>query len=154
VARRIEERVGPDLELDGDDIVTYAKDAARAVVRVALEELLEPKTNRETRRPDARRIWSTTRVGWIPPAMAGRAHRRRAVTRSRLRKIFHRRASGAEQSWRKRGAEAMLHLRAANPSEDGRLERGQAKNGKADHDRRPVAVVDIVTQRGRSPTPA
>lgn len=43
VARRVEERVGPDLDLDADDIEIYAKDAACAVARGAIEELLEKK---------------------------------------------------------------------------------------------------------------
>ena len=43
VARRVEEQVGPDLELDADDIEQIAKNAACAVAKGAIEELLEKK---------------------------------------------------------------------------------------------------------------
>jgi hypothetical protein len=43
VARRVEVEVGPDLDLDADDIEQLAKGAACAVARGAIEELLEKK---------------------------------------------------------------------------------------------------------------
>jgi len=43
VARRVEEQVGPNLELDADDIEQIAKNAACAVAKGAIEELLEKK---------------------------------------------------------------------------------------------------------------
>jgi hypothetical protein len=43
VARRVEEQVGPDLDLDADQIEQFAKDAACAVAKGAIEELLEKK---------------------------------------------------------------------------------------------------------------
>ena len=43
VARRVEEEVGPDLDLDADDIEQFAKSAASAVAQGAIEELLEKK---------------------------------------------------------------------------------------------------------------
>jgi hypothetical protein len=43
VARRVEEEVGPDLELDADEIEQLAKGAACAVAKAAIEELLEKK---------------------------------------------------------------------------------------------------------------
>lgn len=43
VARRVEEQVGPDLDLDADDIEQFAKGAACAVAKGAIEELLEKK---------------------------------------------------------------------------------------------------------------
>ena len=43
VARRVEEQVGPELDLDADDIEQVAKDAACAVARGAIEELLEKR---------------------------------------------------------------------------------------------------------------
>jgi hypothetical protein len=43
VARRVEEQVGPELELDADDIEQCARNAACAVARGTIEELLEKK---------------------------------------------------------------------------------------------------------------
>jgi hypothetical protein len=43
VARRVEEEVGPDLDLDADQIEQFAKGAACAMAREAIEELLEKK---------------------------------------------------------------------------------------------------------------
>src|SRR5438046_2857399 len=43
VARRVEEQVGPDLDLDADDIEQFARSAACAVVKGAVEELLDKK---------------------------------------------------------------------------------------------------------------
>jgi hypothetical protein len=43
VARRVQEEVGPDLDLDADDIEQIAKDAACAVAKGTVEELLERK---------------------------------------------------------------------------------------------------------------
>jgi hypothetical protein len=43
VARRVEEQVGPDLDLDADEIEQFAKGAACAMAREAIEELLEKK---------------------------------------------------------------------------------------------------------------
>src|SRR5947209_4128722 len=43
VARRVEEQVGPDLDLDADDIEQVAKGAACAVARGAIEGLLEKR---------------------------------------------------------------------------------------------------------------
>ncbi len=43
VARRVEEQVGPDLDLDADDIERFAKGAACAMAREAIAELLEKK---------------------------------------------------------------------------------------------------------------
>ena len=43
VARRVEEQVGPDLELDADDIEQLAKGAACVVAQGTIEELLEKK---------------------------------------------------------------------------------------------------------------
>ena len=43
VAWRVEEEIGPDLELDADDIEQIAKNAACAVAKGAIEELLEKK---------------------------------------------------------------------------------------------------------------
>ena len=43
VARRVEEQIGPDLDLDADDIEQFAKGAACAMAREAIEELLEKK---------------------------------------------------------------------------------------------------------------
>jgi hypothetical protein len=45
VARRIHENVGPDLDLDADDIEQMAATAARAVARGTIEELLERKAS-------------------------------------------------------------------------------------------------------------
>jgi len=43
VARRVQEEVGPDLDLDADDIEQIAKGAACAVAKGTIEELLEKK---------------------------------------------------------------------------------------------------------------
>lgn len=43
VARRVQEEVGPDLDLDADDIEQVARDAACAVAKGTIEELLEKK---------------------------------------------------------------------------------------------------------------
>lgn len=43
VARRVHEQVGPDLDLDADDIEQIAMNAACAVAKGAIEELLEKK---------------------------------------------------------------------------------------------------------------
>ncbi len=43
VARRVEEHVGPDLDLDADDIEQIAMRAACAVAKGTIEELLEKK---------------------------------------------------------------------------------------------------------------
>lgn len=43
VARRVCEEVGPDLDLDADDIEQIAKTAACAVVKGTVEDLLEKK---------------------------------------------------------------------------------------------------------------
>src|SRR5260370_12434036 len=43
VARRVEEEVGPELDLDADQIEQFAKGAACAMAREAIEELLEKK---------------------------------------------------------------------------------------------------------------
>ena len=43
VARRVHEQVGPDLDLDADDIEQVAMSAACAVAKGAIEELLEKK---------------------------------------------------------------------------------------------------------------
>lgn len=43
VARRVHEGVGPDLDLDADEIEQVAMSAACAVARGAIEELLEKK---------------------------------------------------------------------------------------------------------------
>ena len=43
VARRVEEEVGPELDLDADDIERFARDAACAMARGTIEELLEKK---------------------------------------------------------------------------------------------------------------
>ncbi len=43
VARRVHEEVGPELDLDADDIEQCAKQAACAVAKAAIEELLERK---------------------------------------------------------------------------------------------------------------
>jgi hypothetical protein len=43
VARRVHEEVGPELDLDADDIEQIAKDAACAVAKGTIEELLEKK---------------------------------------------------------------------------------------------------------------
>ena len=43
VARRVHEEVGPDLDLDADDIEQMAITAARAVARGAIADLLERK---------------------------------------------------------------------------------------------------------------
>ena len=43
VARRVQEEVGPDLDLDADDIEQFAKGAACAVAKGTIEELLEKK---------------------------------------------------------------------------------------------------------------
>lgn len=45
VARRVHEEVGPDLELDADDIEQAAATAARAVAKGTIEELLEKKAS-------------------------------------------------------------------------------------------------------------
>jgi hypothetical protein len=45
VARRIHEEVGPDLDLDADDIEQIAVSAARAVAKGTIEELLEKKAS-------------------------------------------------------------------------------------------------------------
>jgi hypothetical protein len=44
VARRVHEEVGPELDLDADDIEQAAATAARAVARGTIEELLKQKT--------------------------------------------------------------------------------------------------------------
>ncbi len=43
VARRVHEEVGPDLDLDADEIEQVAKDAACTVAKGTIEELLEKK---------------------------------------------------------------------------------------------------------------
>jgi hypothetical protein len=43
VARRVQEEVGPDLDLDADDIEQIAKAAACVVAKGTIEELLEKK---------------------------------------------------------------------------------------------------------------
>jgi hypothetical protein len=43
VARRVEEQIGPDLDLDADQIEQFAKGAACTMAREAIEELLEKK---------------------------------------------------------------------------------------------------------------
>jgi hypothetical protein len=43
VARRVQEQVGPQLDLDADDIEQFAKNAACAVAKGTIEELLEQK---------------------------------------------------------------------------------------------------------------
>lgn len=43
VARRVEEQVGADLELDADDIEQFAKNTACAVAKSTIKELLEKK---------------------------------------------------------------------------------------------------------------
>ena len=43
VARRVEEQLGPELDLDADDIERIAKQAACAVAQGAIEELLDQK---------------------------------------------------------------------------------------------------------------
>jgi hypothetical protein len=43
VARRVEEQVGPQLDLDADDIEQCARGAACAVAKGTIEELLEMK---------------------------------------------------------------------------------------------------------------
>lgn len=43
VARRVEEQIGPDLDLDADDIEQLARGAACAVAKGAIEELLEKR---------------------------------------------------------------------------------------------------------------
>jgi hypothetical protein len=45
VARRVEEEVGPDLDLDADQIERFARDAACVVAKGAIEELLEKKAS-------------------------------------------------------------------------------------------------------------
>jgi hypothetical protein len=45
VARRVHKEVGPDLDLDADDIEQMAATAARAVAKGAIEELLEKKAS-------------------------------------------------------------------------------------------------------------
>jgi hypothetical protein len=45
VARRAEEEVGPELDLDADEIEQIAKDAACVVAKGAIEELLEKKAS-------------------------------------------------------------------------------------------------------------
>jgi hypothetical protein len=45
VARRVCEDVGPDLELDADDIEQVAASAARAVAKGTIEELLKKKAS-------------------------------------------------------------------------------------------------------------
>jgi hypothetical protein len=43
VARRVQEQLGPQLDLDADDIEQLAKNAACAVAKGTIEELLEQK---------------------------------------------------------------------------------------------------------------
>jgi hypothetical protein len=43
VARRVAEQIGPELDLDADDIEQCAKDAACMVAKGTIEELLEKK---------------------------------------------------------------------------------------------------------------
>jgi hypothetical protein len=45
VARRVEEQVGPDLDLDADQIERFTSDAAGAVAKGAIEELLEKRAS-------------------------------------------------------------------------------------------------------------
>lgn len=45
VARRVEEQLGPELDLDADDIEQLAKDAACAVAQEAVQTLLEKKAD-------------------------------------------------------------------------------------------------------------
>jgi hypothetical protein len=45
VARRVHEEVGPELDLDADDIEQMAVTAARAVAQGTIEELLEQKAS-------------------------------------------------------------------------------------------------------------
>jgi hypothetical protein len=45
VARRVHDEVGPELDLDADDIEQMAATAARAVARGTIEELLERKAS-------------------------------------------------------------------------------------------------------------
>jgi hypothetical protein len=43
VARRVHEELGPELDVDADDIEQFAKEAACAVAKGTIEELLEKK---------------------------------------------------------------------------------------------------------------
>ena len=45
VARRVHEEVGPELDLDADEIEQAAATAARAVAKGTIEELLEKKAS-------------------------------------------------------------------------------------------------------------
>lgn len=59
VARRVHEEVGPDLDLDADDIEQAAATAARAVAKGTIEELLEKKASllgAEQPCPDCKRL--------------------------------------------------------------------------------------------------
>ena len=65
VARRVEEQVGPDLDLDADDIEQFAKNAACAVAKGTIEELLEKKATAlgpEQLCPSCQKICSLERV--------------------------------------------------------------------------------------------
>jgi hypothetical protein len=125
VARRVHEDVGADLDLDADDIEPLAATAARAVARGPIEELLERtgSSSAPTRpaRPAsgpascaARNERSTSGAASLPWTTS---HVESTV------KIVNRRVKGTEKSWGEAGAEAILRLRAAFLSEDGRLER-------------------------------
>lgn len=64
VARRVQEEVGPDLDLDADDIEQIARDAACAVAKGAIEELLEKKAlglGPEQPCPECQRLCSVER---------------------------------------------------------------------------------------------
>jgi hypothetical protein len=65
VARRVEEEVGPDLDLDADDIEQIAKTAALAVVKSTVDELLEKKARAlsvEQPCPECQRLCPVQRV--------------------------------------------------------------------------------------------
>jgi hypothetical protein len=64
VARRVHEEVGPELDLDADDIEQAAVTAARAVAKGTIEELLEKKASllgAEQPCPSCKRLCSVQR---------------------------------------------------------------------------------------------
>jgi hypothetical protein len=57
VARRVQEEVGPDLNLDADDIEQIAMNAACAVAKGTIEELLEKKSQCARSRTALPKLW-------------------------------------------------------------------------------------------------
>ena len=67
--------------------------------------------------------WKTTGSGWTTRAIVGEGLPWTTSHVESTVKVFNRRVKGSEKFWSEAGAEAILQLRAAFLSEDGRLDR-------------------------------